>query len=78
LHFSSILRVCYAKAFRTFFIGILTVLNAFFRFLYGLGLETLALRQQLGILKRKQPRPSAVLPPSSVVTLPQESAHRRH
>ena len=36
-----------------FFIGPLTCLSASFRSRYNLGLEILALRQQLGILKRK-------------------------
>ncbi len=40
-----------------FFLGILAGLSAFFRSRYNLGLEILALRQQLGVLKRKQPRP---------------------
>src|SRR2546422_4929115 len=40
-----------------FFIGFLTCLSAFFRSRCNLGLEILALRQQLGILKRKIPRP---------------------
>src|SRR5262245_9505337 len=40
-----------------FFIGFLTGLSSFFRSRYNLGLEILALRQQLGILKRKIPRP---------------------
>jgi putative transposase len=40
-----------------FFISFLTCLSAFFRLRYNLGLEILALRQQLGILKRKQPHP---------------------
>ena len=40
-----------------FFIGFLTCLSAFFRSRYNLGLEILALRQQFGVLKRKQPRP---------------------
>src|SRR2546425_1928776 len=40
-----------------FFIGFLTCLSAFFRTRCNLGLEILALRQQLGILKRKIPRP---------------------
>ena len=40
-----------------FFIGFLTCLGAFFRSRYSLSLEILALRQQLGVLKRKQPRP---------------------
>ena len=39
-----------------FFIGLLTCLGAFFCSRYSLGLEILALRQQLGILKRKQPQ----------------------
>jgi hypothetical protein len=38
-------------------IGFLTCLNVFFRSRYNLGLEILALRQQLGIMKRKVPRP---------------------
>lgn len=41
----------------TFFIGFLTCLSAFFRSRYNLGLEIIALRQQLGVLKRKNPRP---------------------
>ena len=40
-----------------FFIGFLTCLSAFFRSRYNLSLEILALRQQLGVLKRKHPRP---------------------
>ena len=40
-----------------FFIGLLTCVGTFFRSRYNLGLEILALRQQLGVLKRKQPRP---------------------
>ncbi len=40
-----------------FFIGLLTFLNVFFRSRYSLGLEIVALRQQLGVLKRKHPRP---------------------
>jgi len=40
-----------------FFISFLTCLTAFFRSRYNLGLEILALRQQLGVLKRKHPRP---------------------
>jgi hypothetical protein len=39
------------------FVGLLTLLNTFFRSRYSLGLEILALRQQLGVLKRKRPRP---------------------
>jgi hypothetical protein len=39
------------------FIGLLGCFSAFFRSRYSLSLEILALRQQLGILKRKQPRP---------------------
>jgi putative transposase len=41
----------------SFLIGLLTCLGAFFRSRYNLGLEILALRQQLGVLKRKNPRP---------------------
>ena len=40
-----------------FFVGLLTCLAAFFRSPYNLGFEILALRQQLGVLKRKHPRP---------------------
>src|SRR5271167_419306 len=39
-----------------FLIGLLTCLGAFFRSRYNLGLEILALRRQLGVLKRKHPR----------------------
>jgi hypothetical protein len=35
-----------------FFFGILSCLGVFFRSRYSLGLEILALRQQLGVLKR--------------------------
>src|SRR5262249_14347948 len=41
----------------SFFIGCLTGLSGFCRSRYNLGLEILALRQQLGVLKRKHPRP---------------------
>ena len=41
----------------SFFIDGLTCLSALVRSRYNLGLEILALRQQLGILKRKVPRP---------------------
>ena len=41
----------------SFLIGFLAFLNAFFRSRYSLGLEILALRQQLRVLKRKHPRP---------------------
>jgi putative transposase len=40
-----------------FFLGFLTCLSAFVRSRYSLGLEILALRQQLVVLKRKIPRP---------------------
>ncbi len=40
-----------------FSLGFLTCFSAFFRSRYNLSLEILALRQQLGVLKRKQPRP---------------------
>ena len=39
------------------FMGLLVCLGAFFRSRYNLGLEILALRQQLGVLKRRHPRP---------------------
>src|SRR5512136_3132168 len=40
-----------------FMIGFFRSLSAFFRSRYSLTLEILALRQQLGVLKRKNPRP---------------------
>jgi transposase InsO family protein len=40
-----------------FSLGFLTCLSVFFRSRYSLSLEILALRQQLGVLKRKQPHP---------------------
>ena len=40
-----------------FCIGFFAFLGAFFRSRYNLGVEILALRQQLGIFKRKNPRP---------------------
>jgi putative transposase len=40
-----------------FLFGLLTLLNSFFRSRYNLSLEILALRQQLGVLKRKNSRP---------------------
>ena len=40
-----------------FFIGVLPFLDAFFRFLYSLGLEILAQRQQLEAFNRKHPYP---------------------
>ena len=40
-----------------FFLGFFFCLSAFFRSRYSLGLEILALRQQLSVLKRKNPRP---------------------
>jgi hypothetical protein len=40
-----------------FFIGLLTGFSASFRSRYNLGLEILALREQLGILKRSIPCP---------------------
>ena len=39
------------------FVGLLTFLSGFLRSRCILGLEILALRQQLGVLKRKRPRP---------------------
>jgi hypothetical protein len=41
----------------TFLIDLLGFFKAVFRSRYNLGLEILALRQQLGVLKRKHPRP---------------------
>src|SRR5262250_1924236 len=50
--------LCYKSgAMIALFIGFLICLSTFFRSRYNLGLEILALRQQLGILKRKIPRP---------------------
>jgi len=40
-----------------FFAALLTCFKAFFRSRYNLSVEILALRQQLGVLKRKNPRP---------------------
>jgi hypothetical protein len=40
-----------------FFIGLVSCLSAFFRSRYNLGLEILALRHQLGVLKRRNRRP---------------------
>jgi putative transposase len=39
------------------FVGMVSCLGVFFRSRYNLALEILALRQQLGVLKRKNPRP---------------------
>ena len=39
------------------FVDFLTLPSAFLRSRCSLGLEILALRQQLGVLKRKRPRP---------------------
>jgi hypothetical protein len=39
-----------------FLIGLLTCFGAFFRSRYNLALEILALREELGVLKRKHPR----------------------
>jgi putative transposase len=41
-----------------FISGFLTILRAFFCSRYNLSLEIMALRQRLGVLKRKNPRPS--------------------
>jgi hypothetical protein len=41
----------------SFFRGFLAFFSAFFRSRYNLSLEIIALRQQLGVLKRKTPRP---------------------
>jgi transposase InsO family protein len=40
-----------------FLLAVLTCLRSFFRSRYSLGIEIIALRQQLGVLKRKNPRP---------------------
>ena len=40
-----------------FFAGLPTCFIAFFRSRYNLSLEIIALRQQLGVLNRKTPRP---------------------
>jgi hypothetical protein len=39
-----------------FFIGMVSCLGVFFRSRYNLGLKILALRQQLDVLKQKNPR----------------------
>jgi transposase InsO family protein len=50
--------MCYKSGLMiSFFLGFLTFLGAFFRCRYNLSLEIVALRQQLGVLKRKNPRP---------------------
>jgi putative transposase len=41
----------------TFLLGFLTCLSALFRYRYNLSIEIIALRQQLGILKRSNPHP---------------------
>ena len=41
----------------SFFQGFVAFFSAFFRSRYNLSLEIIALRQQLGVLKRKHPRP---------------------
>jgi hypothetical protein len=40
-----------------FFFGVLPFLSGFIRSRYSLGMEILALRQQLAVLKRKHTRP---------------------
>jgi hypothetical protein len=50
-----------------FFLGFITCFGAFFRSRYNLGLEILALRQQLGVLKRKTPRASPKKARSSIL-----------
>src|SRR4030095_13780922 len=45
----------------SFFIDFLTCLSALVRSRYNLGLEILALREQLGVLKRKRPRPQLLI-----------------
>jgi len=44
-----------------FLLSFLICLGAFFRSRYSLSLEILALRQQLGVLKRKHPRPRLLI-----------------
>jgi putative transposase len=41
----------------SFLFGLLACFSAFFRSRYNLSLEIVALRQQLGVFKRKNPRP---------------------
>ncbi len=49
---------CYKSEFMiAFMVGFFSSLSVFFRSRYSLTLEILALRQQLGVLKRKNPRP---------------------
>jgi hypothetical protein len=50
-----------------FFLGFLTFLGAFFRSRYNLGLEILALRQQLGVAQTKNSSPSAANPGSNIL-----------
>ena len=45
----------------SFFVDSLACLSALVRSRYNLGLEILALRQQLGILKRKHPHPRLLI-----------------
>jgi hypothetical protein len=45
----------------------LTCLSAFFRSRYNLALEILAIRQQMGVLKRKPASPSAANPGSNIL-----------
>jgi putative transposase len=50
--------LCYKSGLMIAFItGFLGCLSAFSRSRCSLGIEILALRQQLGVLKRRQPRP---------------------
>ena len=44
-----------------FLIDFLAFLRVLFRSRYSLGLEILTLRQPLGVLKRKQPRPRLLI-----------------
>jgi len=67
-----------------FLLSFLICLGAFFRSRYSLSLEILALRQQLGVLKRKHPRPRLLIHesdilgsvPPSVACVEQRPGHR--
>ena len=63
--------LCYkSELMIPFFISFITCLSSFFRSRYNLGLEILALSQQLSIVKRKQPHPRLRMPPRTPDLLP--------
>ena len=68
--------LCYkSELMIPFFITFLTCLSAFFGSRYNLALEILALRQQLGVLKRKRPHPRLRIQDPHVIVL--NDAHLR-